>query len=428
MRKGYKEIENKNINIKVEKNSSNKNDKIKFFVWLFVLIFVYYQVFVLVSYTLGNEPKGSMWLYNGINKIVTSIAPQAKETTEEHKLTIAALGDIYSSTKILNAAKTGGEYNFSESFAITKEILANYDVVLASLNTPIADAKYITSTSAVHNAPKELLTNLKSIGITALATANNHIMDKGETGVKTTIEQLQTIKIDQIGLNSGEEKVKPYIIEKNNIKIAVLSYMTTSNTKIAKGNEYLVNTLTEENIKTDMEYVKGQNVDYVICYLNIPNEDTTMVNGDQKTNVELLFEHGVNIVLGAGSKVVQGKLEDLYELEDGTKNHAYVVYSLGDFYGSMDSDERKVSIGMDITFTKSITKDKEGNVIAEKTKKNMMFNPPLSFYTKVTKDYKVINYPINKTIEEYDGGTIELDSKDYEKIKEAQADIKEILE
>lgn len=428
MRKGYKEIESKKMNIKVEKNSSNKKDKIKFFVWLLVLMFVYYQVFVLVSYTLGNEPKGSMWLYNGINKIITSIAPQSKETTEEYKLNIAALGDVYSSTKILNAAKTGGEYNFSDSFAKTKEFLAKYDVVLASLNTPIADAKYITSTSTVHNAPKELLTALKHIGITTLATANNHMMDKGETGVKTTIEQLQTMEINQIGLNTAEERIKPYIIEKNNIKIAVLSYMTTSNTKIAKGKEYLVNSLTEENIKTDMEYVKDQNVDYVICYLNIPNEDTTMVNGEQKTNVELLFENGVNVILGTGSKVVQGKLEDLYELEDGTKNHAYVVYSLGDFYGSMDSDGRKVSIGMDITFTKSITKDKEGNIVLEKTKKNMMFNPSLSFYTKVTKDYKTTNYPINKTIEEYDNGNLKLDSKDYEKIKEAQDEIKKILE
>lgn len=426
MRKGYINDENEKMDINVTKKDNKKNI-IKFSIWLLIFVFVYYQLYVLVLYTLGKKDKGDMWLYNGINTFLTGIIPKQTETTEEYTLKLAALGDIYASANILKGAKSNNVYNFSDSFTQTKELLKNYDAVLASLNTPVAGSTLAYSNKTLYNAPNELLETVKSLGINVIATAGNHLMDKGEKGITSTVDQLASLQLNQVGLNSSSERTKPYIIEKNNIKIAILSYITKSEVKFPKGKEYLVNTLTEDNLKSDIEYIKGQNADYIICYLNIPNEDASLVNAEQKTNVELLFENGVNVVLGTGSKVVQEKSEDLYELPDGTKNHAYVVYSLGDFIGDMDTEIRKSSVGIDITFTKSITKDKKGNIVEDKTKKNMMINKPLSFYTKVTSSYKTINYPINLTLDQYEKGTTELNNKDYELIKTANDRIKEIL-
>jgi poly-gamma-glutamate synthesis protein (capsule biosynthesis protein) len=403
---------------------SKKKDIIKFFVWMVICIFVYYQVYVLVQYTLGKKNKENMWLYNGVNKIITKIAPKAKETTGEYTIKLAALGDIYTSSNILKGAKSGNVYDFSKSFVQTKDVLSKYDVVLASLNTPIGGSSLGYSTKTLYNAPNSLLDMLKSIGVSVVATAGNHLMDKGENAIKATIDELKTSEINQVGLSSSDNRTKPYIVDKNNIKIAVLSYMTTSKVKIANGKEYLINTLTEKNIKDDMEYVNSQNVDYVICYLNIPNEDSTRVNSQQKTDVEMLFNNGVNVVLGTGSKIVQERVEDLYELSTETKNHVYVIYSLGDFMGDMDTDSRKVSMAADITFSKSITKDKKGKVIDEKTKKNMLVNKPLSFYTKVDSNYKITNYPIDITIDAYNQDKIQLDAKDYNAMKSAQENLK----
>jgi len=426
MRKGYIQKEEEKLNIKVTKKT-NKKDIIKFFIWMAIFIFVYYQIYALVAYTLGKKDKANMWLYNGINKVMTILVPKPTETIEDNTLKLAALGDIYTSTNILKGAKSGSKYNFSDSFDQTKELLSSYDVVLASLNTPIAGSGSGYSTKTVYNAPENLLEAIKSIGISVLATAGNHLMDKGENGIKSTINSIGTSEISQVGLNTSDDRTKPYIVDKNNIKIAILSYMTTSEAKIAKGKEYLINTLTEENIKEDMAYVKSQNVDYTICYLNIPNEDASRVNSEQKKNVDMLFQNGVNVVLGTGSKIVQEKSEDLYELADGTKNHVYALYSLGDFIGDMDTDSRKVSIAADITFTKNVTKDKDGNVIDEKTKKNMLINNQLSFYTKVSTTYKTINYPIDVTLDAYNQDKLELDAKDYKAIKAAQDTLKETL-
>ena len=426
MRKGYIEKESPKIDIRVIKNS-HKKDMIKFFVWMAIFIFVYYQVYVLVAYTLGKKDKANMWLYNGINNVMTMLVPKAVETTEDNTLKLAALGDIYTSTNILKAAKTGSKYDFSSPLNQAKEVLSKYDVVLASLNTPVAGYSSGYSTKTLYNAPSELLQSIKSIGVSVLATAGNNLMDKGENGIKSTIKEIQTADINQVGLNSSTDRTKPYIVDKNNIKVAILSYMTTSKTKVIKGKEYLVNTLTEANIKDDMTYVKSQNVDYVICYLNVPNEDESRVNADQKNNVDMLFENGVNVVLGTGSKIVQEKSEDLFTLSDGTKNHVYVLYSLGDFIGDMNTDDRKVSIAADITFTKNVTKDKDGKVIDDKTKKNMLINNPISFYTTVSSTYKTINYPIDVTLDQYNQDKLQLTAKDYKAIKAAQDTLKETL-
>ncbi|MDD2376875.1 MAG: CapA family protein [Clostridia bacterium] len=426
MRKGYIEEEAKKIDIKAVKKS-NKKDIIKFFIWMTIFIFVYYQIYVLVAYTLGKKEKENMWLYNSINKIMTVLVPKPTETIEENTLKLAALGDIYTSANIIKGAKSDSVYNFSDSLGQTKDLLSKYDVVLASLNTPVAGSSSGYSTKTVYNAPNDLLETIKSIGISVLATAGNHLMDKGENGIKSTINLIKTSEINQVGLNLSDDRTKPYIIDKNNIKVAVLSYMTTSKIKVTKGKEYLINTLVEENIKEDMIYVKSQNVDYTICYLNIPNEDSSRVNSNQKNSVDMLFQNGVSVVLGTGSKIVQEKSEDLFELSDGTKNHVYALYSLGDFLGDMDTDDRKVSIAADITFTKNITKDKDGNEIVDKTKKNMLINNQLSFYTKVSTKYKTINYPIDITLDAYNQDNLELDAKDYKAIKLAQDNLKETL-
>ncbi len=421
------DIETGNVNVEVKKNK-NKKDILKFVIWTVICVFIYYQIYVLVSYTLGKRDRAGMWLYNGVNKVITTIIPKAKETTQENTLKLLALGDIYTSNNILKGAKNGSEYNFLDSYIQTKDILAKYDIVLASLNTPVAGSTYGYSTKTVYNAPNDLLTAIKSLGISVLATAGNHSMDKGEKAIDATINQLELNSINQIGLNSSDDRNKPYIVDKNNIKVAILSYMTTSKVKVTKGKEYLINLLTEENIKKDMEYVKSQNVDYVVCYLNIPNEDATRVNSDQKNSVEMLFENGVDVVLGTGSKVVQEKSEELFELSNGTSNHVYAIYSLGDFIGDMDTDDRKVSIAADITFSKNITKDKNGNIIEEKTKSNMLINDSLSFYTKVSSSYKTTNYPINMTLDLYNQDKISLDAKDYKAMKAAQDSFKETIQ
>ena len=125
---------------KTGKNKLERKHVIKMVVWLVIAIFTIYQVYSLVMYTLGKKDKDKMWLYNSVNSVMNVFFKKAdKSTTENYSLKFAGLGDIYLTSSIINSSKSGNTYDFSEGIENVKEKLNNFDVVVASLSTPVAD-------------------------------------------------------------------------------------------------------------------------------------------------------------------------------------------------------------------------------------------------------------------------------------------------
>lgn len=424
------------INDNMENNFVNKNEKtnkiknkhiVLMIVWLIIAIFVIYQVYMLVMYTLGKVDKDKMWLYNSMNSIMNIFVKNTnKATTEEYSLKFAGLGDVYLTSSMINSAKNGNSYDFSEGTSKIKEQLERFDVVVASLSTPVADKTLGYSSKSIYNAPIELLDTLKELNVSAVATATDHAMDKNEKGITSTIDNLKNASIEQVGINDSEEKNKPLVLSKNEINIGFLSYATKSNVKIATNKDYLVNILDEDVLKQDIEYLKSKNVDYIIAYLNDPNEDSLLTSGTQKQNVELLFNNGVNVVLGTGSMVVQGQVEDQIQIDENTTNHIYSIYSLGDFFGSYRTDDNKSSVIANIEFTKKIKKNKKGEI--EDTVVNMKVNTPIFLWTSLSTNNLKTIYVMQDAISEYNRGNSSLSSKEYNKIAEANNRLKGLFE
>lgn len=412
---------------KVNKNRIEKKHVVAMLVWLLVAIFVIYQVCQLVMYTLGKVDKEKMWLYNGVNKVMSVFVKNtSKATAEEYSLKFAGLGDVYATNTMINTAKSGSTYDFSEGTSKIKEQLEKFDVVVASLSTPVAGKSLGYSNKNIYNAPIELLDALKELKVSAVVTATAHAMDKNEKGIISTIESLENASIEQVGINNSEEKNKPLVISKNEINVGVLSYATKSNVKIAKDKNYLVNILDESLVKEDVEYLKSKNVDYIIAYLNNPNEDSLLTSGKQKQNVELLFNNGVNIVLGTGSMVVQGQIEDQIQINDDTTNHIYSIYSLGDFFGGYVTDNNKSSVIANIEFTKKVKKNKKGEI--EDTVTDMKVNTPIFVWTTLSTNNLKTMYVMKDVISEYNNGNSKISSKEYNKIVEANERLKGLFE
>lgn len=424
------------INDNMENNFVHKNKKtnkiknkhiVLMFVWLIIAIFVIYQVYMLVMYTLGKVDKEKMWLYNSVNSIMNIFVKNTnKATTEEYSLKFAGLGDVYLTSSMINSAKNGTSYDFSKGTSKIKEQLEKFDIVVASLSTPVADKTLGYSSKSIYNAPIELLDTLKELNVSAVATATDHAMDKKEKGITSTIDNLKNASIEQVGINDSEEKNKPLVLSKNEINIGFLSYATKSNVKIATNKDYLVNILDEDVLKQDIEYLKSKNVDYIIAYLNDPNEDSLLTSGTQKQNVELLFNNGVNVVLGTGSMVVQGQVEDQIQIDENTTNHIYSIYSLGDFFGSYSTDDNKSSVIANIEFTKKIKKNKKGEI--EDTVVNMKVNTPIFLWTSLSTNNLKTMYVMQDAINEYNSGNSSLSSKEYKKISEANNRLKGLFE
>lgn len=406
MRAGNTQREEKN---KVD--TKYKKDKIKMIIWIIVFIIVLYQTIKLGLYTLGKIEKDKMWLYNSVNSVVELVMDRSnKEVVEDNNVKFASLGDIYLTNSAIKSAKDGNSYDFTSNLANIKKVLSDYDIVAASLNTPIAGSKLGYTSKNVYNAPTELLKGLKDVNISVLAAATSHINDKKQVGIENTIQNIEENEIKYTGI--GEDNVKPLVIEKNNIKIGIISYASEVEVKLT--NKKLVNIISEDKIKEDIKYLNDENVDFIIAYLNTADNQTFVVSGEQKTNTELLFSNGVNVVFGSGSMVVQEQLEEEIELND-SKHHIYSVYSLGSFMGSSDTTENRISILTNLEFTKKVVKDKKGNV--KSIDKNMVVKDPIYLYTYMDKVGNNTIYTLDNLFEEKESGKITLTDKEYKNIK-----------
>ena len=293
------------------------------------------------------------------------------------------------------------------------EKLKNYDLVVASLKTPIANANLGYSNKTVYNAPASgVIDLLKKLNVSAVATASSHALDKNEKGVSDTIANLTEAEIKQTGINE-ETRKDPIVLSKNNINIGFLSYATSSNVKMSEKNSYLLNVLVDEDLKKDIEYLKSQNVDFIVAYLNVPNEDVLMVNSDQVKATEKLFNAGVNVVLGSGSMVVQENME-----EETEKEHLYAIYSLGDLCGSYITDDNCLNVIANIEFKKEVIKDKDGNVKSSECK--MTVNEPIGVWNAVKSDFSRTTYLLNEEISNYDLGKSDVSESEYKKMKAAK--------
>lgn len=96
-------------------------------------------------------------------------------------------------------------------------ILQNVDFRIFNLECPLIDEGEPIPKSGAHLSAKTTVINgIKMLNPSLLTLANNHTMDYGEQGLKSTIECLQKNDIPFVGVDSNE-----FILEKNGIKIGI---------------------------------------------------------------------------------------------------------------------------------------------------------------------------------------------------------------
>lgn len=405
----------------VSTNKVDKKETIKFFVWLAIMLFVFYEVISLVSYTLGKKTNEHMYLYNAISKIIrkASNIDLSKNATESYTLKYAALGDIYITPSNLSISKVSNKYDFTTGTENMANILKNYDLVTASLDTPVSTFAY--STTSRYNSPTSILDTLKSLNINTVATANYHMYDKELNGIKQTEQNLKDSGINQVGMKIDDNTKNPIVYEKNNIRIGILSYCTSSNITISKSDKEIINQFSQENINSDIKYLRSKNVDYIIAYISIPN-DGESVNPEQKNDVEQLFNSGVNIVFCTGQSCIMGQTQDEINDKNSNKMQVYAIYSLGDFIGKADTTIHSTSLMADITFNKKVEKDKNGKIIDNKTKKSFIVNKPTTIYTMTTKSSTKM-YTLNDVIDQYKSQKIDMTKIQYNNLLDEQTKI-----
>ena len=345
---------NKKIIIK-DKNKFIRSISILTFI-LFVIIFA---LFYLV-YSNKNKSISTSSDQSADNSQNINLSENENTNTEEKKeditIKLTAIGDIMCHNTQYNDAYNSSTktYDFSYVFEDIKQYTQNSDITIGNLETTFAGAARGYTSYPTFNTPEILAQNLKDIGVDVLSTANNHSLDKGYSGLESTIDFLDEAGIAHTGTYKSEESQNTIIYQDvKGIKIAFLSYTYgTNGIPVPKGKDYCINLIDKELIKKQIDLAKENNPDLICVNMHWGAEYKLTPNDEQENLADFLFENGVDIILGSHPHVLEPMEKRTITLDDGSTKDGFLIYSLGNFISGQVKENTKNSIILNLTITK----------------------------------------------------------------------------
>ena len=288
------------------------------------------------------------------NEVVKTIT-----TSKSHKkINLNAVGDVMAHKPQLQAQydASSKSYNFDNNFQYVDSFIEKSDLSIANLETTLAGSSIPYTSYPAFNSPDTLVDALKNAGVDVLSTINNHSFDKGDLGVKRTLQVTKEKGLETVGTVQNVDD-KNYIIkdiDDINLGITSFSYGEVKNgTKYVNGiqisneSKDKMNVFDMHNvdnafntIREDLDNIKDTDMQIVILhwgseYQRVPSEFQTNL-------AKKLSDCEVDIIIGSHPHVVQPV--EMIKSSDGN-NDTLVIYSLGNFI----SNQRKELLGSSYT-------------------------------------------------------------------------------
>ena len=316
----------------------------------------------------------------------------------------AAAGDLNVTQRVV--ASGGADYDYTDTFQDVGFLFAGADLATVNLEGNLCGSPYGSNGSA----PQSMMTALKKAGVDMVQLANSYSINRGISGLLTTIDSVTQAGMEPVGVfkNQAEYDQKQgfSLFEVKGIRIAVVSFTKgMDGTTLPPGNESCVNVLYEdynstyqninkEKILSVLEAISLQNPDITVALLHWGSEYNDTVSKSQTAICSLLQENGVDAIIGTHPHYVQ---QIDFDPEKGT----LVAYSLGDFIGDVPQAGSEYSIILNM----EITKD---NVSGETSVTGYSYTPIFTV-TESNRPIRVLR--IREAIAAYENGYLEAVNK-----------------
>lgn len=399
------------------KNKKKRLNYKKLFKYIFLLILLIFLLFKIPSILFAPDNK---------DKEENSNTQQTATVPEPTTIHMSAIGDIMCHlTNIKNAYNpTSKDYDFSNVFKNIKDYTENADITIGNLETTFAGESRGYTGYPTFNTPEVLGKNLKDIGVDVLSTANNHCMDKGYSGLVSTLNFLDEYGISHMGTSRNEEEQNKILVKDvNGIKIAFLSFTYgTNGITVPSDKSYSVNLIDKELMKKQIELAKVENVDVICVNMHWGIEYKLKQNSTQEDLADFLLKNGVDIILGSHPHVLEPMEKRTITLEDGTTKDGFVIYSLGNFVSGQIYANTKSTVILDI----KITKDSENKISIDSINYTPVYLYDKGNSAKSRNRYTLID--IEKSISDYENGNDSSISKSlYNTLKDELTNIKKTV-
>lgn len=295
-------------------------------------------------------PSCEIRLTGRFNRLLLFLAflwiPLAVSAQETSTLTLLFAGDIMGHDTQIESARQmgGGTHDYSSCFQYVKPYISAADIAIGNLEVTFAGPPY--KGYPAFSSPDALAYAIRDAGFDVLVNANNHAIDRGKAGLERTLDVLDSLGIIQTGVfrNPAERRTTyPLIIEKNNIRLALLNYTYgTNGIRVTAPN--IVNYIDTAQVRKDLEKAATARPDYTIVLMHWGLEYERTENRQQRQLARFLLEHGADAIIGSHPHVVQPIR--MYG------NHL-VVYSKGNMISNQRKRYTDGGILVDLTLEKS---------------------------------------------------------------------------
>lgn len=188
------------------------------------------------------------------------------------------------------------------------------DFRIVNLENPLSDRNEVANKCTIH-APTSAAKYLQAFNIDGVNLANNHMHDKGNEGIKDTIDILDKYSIKHCGAGENiEEARNPIILEKDGEKVAIMGYCDFGRSylkqvQIATETTPGVAPLRYEIIQEDLDELDNS-IDKTILFFHWGMEHTWFPSKEDLLLAMKVLEHPkVDLVVGSHSHLPQGFVE-----------------------------------------------------------------------------------------------------------------------
>ena len=258
------------------------------------------------------------------------------EETPTDKITVMLTGDLMCQRSQQLKAFDGTSYDFKPTFRYVKKIFDEADIVIGNLETlvseslPLSKDMNLLQGKPYLNAPNEWLDALEYAGFDGLIMANNHACDGGKTGIIETLEELDRRGIPHTGLYRSKQEKRYFTMERNGIKIGILSYAAYYNLKdkflTGEEQDTMLSRPIQNKMNADVQALRKEGAEYIIAYSHSGTEYSHVPAARQERYGAMLVQAGVDYIVGSHPHVLQ-PYEPLRYQDTVTP----YIYSMGNF-------------------------------------------------------------------------------------------------
>lgn len=226
-------------------------------------------------------------------------------------LSIAVTGDV------MFGRNTPGVLSLDSSpYAYVSNVTQNTDILLVNTENPFTTSGDALKPDVPLKASPEYIPLLNGTdGMVISANANNHVFDYGVTGMRDSIENLDSYGIAHIGAGENKaEATKPITIEKEGHNITIFNYMDSENFQeysqevmpIAGDDTPGYSAWDDTESVEQIKQARDNGSDIIIVYMHYGNEYSRSPNDNQIKISHLAIDAGATAVVGSHAHVTQG--------------------------------------------------------------------------------------------------------------------------